>query len=83
MLETAVPVLLALRVKNLTLVGDHHQLQPFSRVREQDVGHNHTRSLMERAINAGAPHQFLGTQYRMHPKLCQACPLEPSELPIQ
>lgn len=71
MLETAVPVLLALRVKNLTLVGDHHQLRPFSKVREQDVGHNHTRSLMERAIDAGAPHQFLGTQYRMHPKLCQ------------
>lgn len=37
-LETSVPVLLALEVKNLTLVGDPYQLQPFSIVRHGEGG---------------------------------------------
>ncbi|CAM9748570.1 unnamed protein product, partial [Ectocarpus sp. 12 AP-2014] len=69
-LETAVPVLLSLGIRNLTLVGDHNQLRPFSRVRDSSVCANHSRSLMERAINSGLTNQFLDTQYRMHPKIC-------------
>lgn len=70
-LETSVPVILALGVKNLTLVGDHKQLQPFSVIRAGEGGTNHTRSLMKRALDAGAPKQFLTTQYRMHPRICE------------
>lgn len=70
-LETAIPVVLALGVKNLTLVGDHLQLQPFSHVREGAAGTKHTRSLMERALDSGAEKQLLRTQYRMHPRICQ------------
>lgn len=69
-LETAVPVLLSLGIQNLTLVGDHNQLRPFSQVRESNACMHHSRSLMERAINSGFPKQFLDTQYRMHPKIC-------------
>lgn len=68
-LETAIPVILSLGVKNLTLVGDQHQLQPFSRVREDKAGRHHCRSLMERALDTGVPGQFLTTQYRMHPAI--------------
>lgn len=70
-LETAVPVILALGVNNLTLVGDHHQLRPFSAVRDIDEVANHSRSLMERALEAGFVSQFLDVQYRMHPIICQ------------
>ncbi|CAM9608453.1 unnamed protein product [Ectocarpus sp. 8 AP-2014] len=70
-LEAAVPVLLALGIKNLTLVGDHQQLQPFSQVRENGAGKHHSRSLMERALDSGRANQFLDLQYRMHPTLCQ------------
>ena len=70
-LETAVPVLLSLGIKNLTLVGDHNQLRPFSHVRESAACMNHSRSLMERAIASGLTKQFLDTQYRMHPKICK------------
>ncbi len=69
-LETAVPVLLSLGLQNLTLVGDHNQLRPFSHVRESNSCMHHSRSLMERAIESGFPKQFLDTQYRMHPKIC-------------
>lgn len=68
-LETAVPVILNLGASNLTLVGDQHQLQPFSLVQDDDGATNHTRSLMERALKAGASSQFLSTQYRMHPRI--------------
>eukprot|EP00903_Cladosiphon_okamuranus_P010260 g9714.t1 len=70
-LETAVPVILALGISNLVLVGDHHQLQPFSQVRENDGGKHHARSLMERCISGGRKHEFLDMQYRMHPSLSQ------------
>ena len=73
-LETAIPVLLSLGTKNLTLVGDHHQLRPFSQVREGKAGTNHSRSLMERAIDSGLTPQFLDTQYRMHPVICDVRP---------
>lgn len=69
-LETAIPVLLSLGTKNLTLVGDHNQLRPFSNVREGKASMNHSRSLMERVINSGMTPQFLNTQYRMHPDIC-------------
>lgn len=69
-LETAVPVILALGVKNLTLVGDQRQLQPFSMVRESSTT-KHTRSFMERALDVGYPSHFLDVQYRMHPSICQ------------
>lgn len=69
-LETTVPVILALGVNNLTLVGDQRQLQPFSMVRDSSDT-NHSRSLMERALEAGYPSQFLDVQYRMHPRICQ------------
>lgn len=70
-LETAVPVILALGVNNLTLIGDQHQLQPFSQVRADGGNSNHSRSLMERAIDAGAASHFLEVQYRMHPAICE------------
>lgn len=69
-LETAIPVLLSLGTKNLTLVGDHNQLRPFSHVREGKASSNHSRSLLERAIKSGLTPQFLDTQYRMHPNIC-------------
>lgn len=70
-LEAAVPVVLSLGVKNLTLVGDPNQLQPFSQVRENEAGQHHSRSLMERAIDADIRREFLDTQYRMHPRLAE------------
>lgn len=70
-LETAVPVVLSLGIKNLTLVGDPNQLQPFSQARENEAGQHHSRSLMERAIAADMPRHFLDTQYRMHPSLAE------------
>lgn len=69
-LETAVPVILGLGINNLTLIGDQNQLQPFSQVRDDGGCRNHSRSLMERAIDAGMPTQFLDIQYRMHPLIC-------------
>ena len=69
-LETAIPVLLSLGAKNLTLVGDHNQLRPFSQVQGGNAIMNHSRSLMERAISSGLSPQFLDTQYRMHPVIC-------------
>lgn len=73
-LEPAIPMVLALGVKNLTLIGDQHQLQPFSHI-QSDSGKgglcsNHSRSFMERAITAGASSHFLDVQYRMHPAIC-------------
>lgn len=53
---------------------DHHQLQPFSQVRENDGGKHHSRSLMGRCISGGKKHEFLDTQYRMHPSLSQVAP---------
>lgn len=70
-METAVPVLLFLGITNLTLVGDHNQLRPFSHIRESQGVKNHSRSLMERAIDAGVKPQFLDTQYRMHPRISE------------
>lgn len=69
-LETAMPVILALGVNNLTLVGDQRQLQPFSMVKESSTT-KHTRSFMERALDVGYPSHFLDIQYRMHPHICQ------------
>lgn len=73
-LETAIPVLLSLGTKNLTLVGDHNQLKPFSQVRDGKASVSHSRSLMERAIDSGLTPQFLNTQYRMHPTICDVRP---------
>ena len=73
-LETAIPVLLSLGTNNLTLVGDHNQLRPFSQVQEGNATMNHSRSLMERAIDSGLSPQFLDTQYRMHPVICDVRP---------
>lgn len=64
-LETAVPVFLALGIHNLTLIRDQYQLQPFSEVRDAGGGSNHSRFLMERAVDAGAPSQFLEVQSDM------------------
>lgn len=82
-LEPAIPVLLSLGTKNLTLVGDHNQLRPFSQVREGKASMNHARSLMERAINSGVTPQFLDTQYRMHPRICDVRPMEESLTCVQ
>lgn len=70
-LEQAVPVILSLGIKNLTLVGDPNQLQPFSQVRDTEVGQHHSRSLMERAMDANMQREFLDTQYRMHHHLAE------------
>lgn len=70
-LEPAIPVILALKVKNLALVGDHHQLPPYTAVTPGRGLGNHARSLMERAIMSGFPSHFLDIQYRMHPRICK------------
>jgi superfamily I DNA/RNA helicase len=70
-LETAIPVLMRFQPKNLVLVGDHLQLQPFSVIQADfHCDKHHTRSLLERAISAGLTPKFLSLQYRMHPDLC-------------
>lgn len=70
-LEPTIPMILALGVNNLTLVGDHHQLPPFSAVPAEEGVQNHSRSFMKRALDAGLTSHFLDTQYRMHPRICE------------
>jgi hypothetical protein len=67
-METAIPVLLGFHPKNLILIGDHQQLQPFSAIQvDKNDETNHCQSLLERAVKAGIQPWFLSVQYRMHP----------------
>ena len=52
-------------------VGDHCQLQPFSLLQDQFgvPETHHSRSLLERAVEAGLTPWLLGTQYRMPGRL--------------
>lgn len=70
-LELSIPILLRFCPKNMILIGDHKQLQPFSLVREDPNRiTNHMRSLLERALLCGLNAIMLNTQYRMHPNIC-------------
>ena len=55
----------------LLLVGDHHQLPPFTKWREADRN-GYSVSLMERLAKAGMAVRTLTDQYRMHPSICKA-----------
>lgn len=49
--ESATPMLLKLKPKNLVLVGDHRQLPPCSLIPPTELrGTGHDRSLLERAV---------------------------------
>lgn len=56
--------------------GDHLQLAPYTSVNmtaaaaagQQET--NHTRSPMQRAVEAGCEAPMLDTQYRMQPSIC-------------
>lgn len=72
-LESHIPVLLKLQVKNLVLLGDIKQLRPLVKslndtdVREKCVD----RSCMERCIDAGVATHMLKVQYRMPARMCR------------
>jgi hypothetical protein len=49
----SIPVILSLGVRNLVLIGDHMQLQPFTAVHGNagsQIAITHSRSLLERAV---------------------------------
>lgn len=71
-LESCIPTLLAFSPKNLILIGDHKQLQPFSAI-HHDFGNNainNAQSLLERCIKCDLKPWLLTVQYRMHPEIC-------------
>jgi hypothetical protein len=60
-------------VKHAVLIGDHKQLRPkisnFHLTVEKGTGYNLNRSLFERLILRGYPHQTLSAQHRMRPEI--------------
>ncbi|OAG34097.1 hypothetical protein AYO21_11766 [Fonsecaea monophora] len=68
-------ILTAIRpsTKQLILVGDHQQLRPkisnYNLTVDKSEGYNLNRSLFERLVLEGSPHQVLVEQHRMRPEL--------------
>ncbi|KAL4439787.1 hypothetical protein ABPG75_002788 [Micractinium tetrahymenae] len=68
--EMALPTLIRLSPSQLVLIGDHLQLPAYTDLHKPPP--NHTRSLMQRAVQLDLPAAMLTEQYRMHPSICAA-----------
>ncbi|KAK0201022.1 P-loop containing nucleoside triphosphate hydrolase protein [Desarmillaria ectypa] len=72
-LESHVVTALGQAAKQLILIGDHKQLRPkvnnYELTVEKGEGYDLNRSLFERLVLKGYPHQTLHTQHRMRPEI--------------
>ncbi|PBK92624.1 P-loop containing nucleoside triphosphate hydrolase protein [Armillaria gallica] len=72
-LESHVVTALGEAAKQLILIGDHKQLRPkvnnYELTVEKGEGYDLNRSLFERLVLKGYPHQTLHTQHRMRPEI--------------
>ena len=71
-LESHVLTALGTRTEQLVLIGDHKQLRPKAHHDlsvEKGEGYDLNRSMFERLILKGYPHQVLHQQHRMRPEL--------------
>ena len=71
-LESHILTALGPETKQLVLIGDHKQLRPkvhFDLSVEKGDGYDLNRSLFERLVLRGYPHQTLCQQHRMRPEL--------------
>ncbi|KAK0501721.1 P-loop containing nucleoside triphosphate hydrolase protein [Armillaria luteobubalina] len=72
-LESHIITALGATAKQLILIGDHKQLRPkvnnYRLTVEKDEGYDLNRSLFERLVLKGYPHQTLVTQHRMRPEI--------------
>ncbi|KAK0188469.1 P-loop containing nucleoside triphosphate hydrolase protein [Armillaria mellea] len=72
-LESHIITALGTTAKQLILIGDHKQLRPkvnnYTLTVEKDEGYDLNRSLFERLVLKGYPHQTLITQHRMRPEI--------------
>ncbi|KAK0489353.1 P-loop containing nucleoside triphosphate hydrolase protein [Armillaria novae-zelandiae] len=72
-LESHIITALGATVKQLILIGDHKQLRPkvnnYRLTVEKNEGYDLNRSLFERLVLKGYPHQTLVTQHRMRPEI--------------
>ncbi|KAK0214970.1 P-loop containing nucleoside triphosphate hydrolase protein [Armillaria fumosa] len=72
-LESHIITALGATAKQLILIGDHKQLRPkvnnYRLTVEKDEGFDLNRSLFERLVRKGYPHQTLVTQHRMRPEI--------------
>ena len=72
-LESHVLTALGPRTQQLVLIGDHKQLRPkvdnYRLTVEKGDGYDLNRSLFERLIMKGFPHQTLQKQHRMRPEI--------------
>ncbi|KAH0128691.1 P-loop containing nucleoside triphosphate hydrolase protein, partial [Aureobasidium melanogenum] len=71
-LESHIVTALNPTAKQLIMIGDHKQLRPFvnydSSVEKGD-GYDLNRSMFERLVLKGYPHQVLAQQHRMRPEI--------------
>jgi AAA domain len=72
-LESHILAALGSETKQLILIGDHKQLRPkyanYSLSVEKGEGFDFNRSLFERLVLKGFPHQILTAQHRMRPEI--------------
>ncbi|KAL6302615.1 P-loop containing nucleoside triphosphate hydrolase protein [Sparassis latifolia] len=72
-LESHVLTALGAKTKQLILIGDHKQLRPkvnhYLLTVEKGEGYDLNRSLFERLILKGYPHETLSQQHRMRPEI--------------
>jgi len=71
-LESHILTALGHETEQLILIGDHKQLRPkahFDLSVEKEEGYDLNRSLFERLILRGYPHQVLSQQHRMRPEI--------------
>ncbi|KAI4725972.1 P-loop containing nucleoside triphosphate hydrolase protein [Aureobasidium sp. EXF-10728] len=71
-LESHIVTALNPTAKQLILIGDHKQLRPFVNYEfsvEKGTGYDLNRSLFERLVLRGYPHQTLAQQHRMRPEI--------------
>jgi superfamily I DNA and/or RNA helicase len=72
-LESHILTALGSRTKQLILIGDHKQLRPKVNNHrlsvEKGEGYDLNRSLFERRVLKGFPHQTLTEQHRMRPEI--------------
>lgn len=71
-LESHILTALGHETEQLILIGDHKQLRPkahFDLSVEKEEGYDLNRSLFERLILRGYPHQILSQQHRMRPEI--------------
>lgn len=72
-LESHILTSLGMQTQQLVLIGDHKQLRPkvgsYKLTVEKGEGYDLNRSLFERLILKGFPHQTLNQQHRMRPEI--------------